>query len=205
MSRHLWILSVCFLALGAGCGSDEENGSTSDPADNQAAGGRWECKSCGDWHEDLAFGYGTPYPEPVLEIPEEERAARVKLSRDFCVIDGEEHFVRGHIEIPVIDAEEPFRWDVWVSLSRENFERSVGLMDRVGREEEPPYYGWLNTELGVYGRSAGLKVFVRTQQVGLVPSIELQPSEHPLCVEQREGISLERVKEIAALILHPGE
>jgi hypothetical protein len=36
---------------------------------------------------------------------------------------------------------------------------------------------------------------------GIRPFIELEPTDHPLAIEQREGISLERVKELAALLL----
>ncbi|HET9282637.1 MAG TPA: DUF2199 domain-containing protein [Candidatus Angelobacter sp.] len=36
----------------------------------------------------------------------------------------------------------------------------------------------------------------------LRPRIELQPTEHPLAVEQRTGIIIERVQEIAAALLH---
>ena len=32
------------------------------------------------------------------------------------------------------------------------------------------------------------------------PLIEVEPSEHPLAVEQRQGISVERVAEIAATL-----
>lgn len=188
MSRHLWIFCVVAL-LSAGCGSEDERESTTTPQANAKK------------EQELPFGFGSPFPEPVFEIPEEERAARVKQTGDFCEIDGEGYFVRGQIEIPVHGEDELFRWDVWVSLSKENYQRSVGLMNRQGREEEAPYYGWLSTELEVYGPTLGLKVLVHTQPVGLVPRIELQRSEHPLCVEQRDGITLERVKEIVAYVM----
>jgi hypothetical protein len=35
------------------------------------------------------------------------------------------------------------------------------------------------------------------------PFIELEPTDHPLAIEQRTGISWERVREIAELVLHP--
>jgi hypothetical protein len=32
---------------------------------------------------------------------------------------------------------------------------------------------------------------------------ELEPTEHPLAVEQRTGITMERVREIAERLVHP--
>jgi hypothetical protein len=38
-----------------------------------------------------------------------------------------------------------------------------------------------------------LKTMVHTQPVGVRPSIELEPTDHPLAIEQREGITVARV------------
>jgi len=46
---------------------------------------------------------------------------------------------------------------------------------------------------------------VHTHPVGVRPEIELEPTEHPLAVEQREGITWERVDEIAAIMLHSSQ
>jgi len=35
------------------------------------------------------------------------------------------------------------------------------------------------------------------------PLIELEHTDHPLAVEQRTGITMARVREIAATLLHP--
>jgi hypothetical protein len=37
---------------------------------------------------------------------------------------------------------------------------------------------------------------------GELPCAELEPTDHPLAVEQRTGITVARVREIAALIAH---
>ena len=75
-----------------------------------------------------------------------------------------------------------------------------------GRESEPPYFGFLCTELPLYQPSTlGLKTMVHTQPVGYRPTVELESTEHPLAVEQRTGITLARVQEIAELLLHPDQ
>lgn len=127
-----------------------------------------------------------------------------RLSSDQCVIQAQHYFVKGLIEIPVIGSDEVFSWAVWVSLSRENFARAADKWDTPGREAEAPYFGWLSTELSLYAPSTiNLKTHVHTRPAGHRPRIELEPTEHPLAVEQRTGITLARVREIAETVLHP--
>lgn len=126
------------------------------------------------------------------------------LSSDQCVIKGQHFFIRGLIEIPVHGGQDVFSWGVWISLSRDNFARAVEVWDAEGREAEKPYFGWLSTELALYSESTtDLKTNAHTRPVGKRPSIELEPTDHPLAVEQRTGITLDRVREIATMVLHP--
>ena len=90
-----------------------------------------------------------------------------------------------------------------LSQSEKNFKLTIELMDTEGRESEEPYFGWLSNNLHLYPDTTNLKTHVHTQPVGFAPIIELEQTDHPLAVEQREGITLDRVKEIAAMILHP--
>jgi hypothetical protein len=48
-----------------------------------------------------------------------------------------------------------------------------------------------------------LKTNARTRPVGKRPLIELEPTDHPLAVEQRTGITQDRIREIAIAVLHP--
>lgn len=99
-------------------------------------------------------------------------------------------------------AEAPAYWSP--SLSGANFERVHSLWTTPGREQEPPYFGWLSTELALYDPTTlQLKTHVHTQPVGQRPLIELEPTDHPLAVEQRTGITLARVQEFAETLLHP--
>ena len=111
-------------------------------------------------------------------------------------------FVRGIVEIPVVEADEPFHWAVWVSLSESNFDRTIELWEQEGRESEPAMSGWLSVDLpGYLPSTLNLKTDVHTQPVGNRPLVELEPTGHPLAVEQREGITLARVHELAALMM----
>ncbi len=160
------------------------------------------CHHCGQFHDGPPLSYGAPAPYYWYLIPEPERARRCILSSDQCIVDGKYFFMAGTIEIPVLGSPQSFSWTVWVSLSRENFERASALWETPGREAEPPYFGWLSTRLPLYPDTLNLKTLVHTQPVGLRPSVELEPTDHPLSVEQREGIPWARVQEIAELLLH---
>jgi hypothetical protein len=159
-----------------------------------------KCPHCNNDLSELPLCYGIEAPHYFYTVPEEKRT---ELTEDFCVIDEQHFFIRGHIQIPIIDSHEKFIWSVWASLSAENFLKSNELLLVEGREDEEPYFGWLSTELSIYPvTTLSLKTRVHTQEVGAVPLIELEETDHPLAVEQREGITLERVKEIAHLINH---
>jgi hypothetical protein len=160
------------------------------------------CSSCGEWHDELPLNYGADVPDIFYDIPEEERDKRIEANDDFCIVDNQYYFVRGNIEIPIQGADQIFSWGVWVSLSEKNFNRTTSLLDTEGRESEPPYFGWLSTSLPYPESTLNLKTLVHTQPVGIRPFIELEPTSHPLSVEQRQGITLQRVQEFAEHMLH---
>jgi hypothetical protein len=131
---------------------------------------------------------------------------RNMLEDDICMIYGQGLFVRGNVVLPLRDEDRTFSWSVWVSLSHDNYGRMLERWEDPERASEPPYFGWLSTRLPVYPESTiNLKTNVRTQPPSDRPLIELEPTAHPLAVEQREGITRRRVQEIAEVLLHqPG-
>jgi hypothetical protein len=160
------------------------------------------CSTCGQFHEGVPMVWAADQPYYTFEIPQEERETRVELTEDLCILDGQHFFIRGLLEIPVVDGAGPFAWEVWSSLSRQNFERTVELWKAEGREHEPPYFGWLSTSLPGYPETLNMKTNVHTRPVGVRPFIELEPTDHPLAVEQRVGITMARVQQIAEQMLH---
>jgi hypothetical protein len=91
---------------------------------------------------------------------------------------------------------------VWVSLSEKNFLRACKLWHNEGRETEPPYFGWLQNELPYEPSTLSLKTSVQTMPVGERPNIILEPSDHPLSLEQQHGITMARVQQIVETCLH---
>lgn len=155
------------------------------------------CSTCGAFHAELPLCYGTPAPYYWEMLSEEERAQRGELTADLCIIDHAEFFVRGNLEIPIQGTNESFIYAIWVSLSEANFARTQALWNNAERAQEPPYFGWFSTSLPGYPETLNLKTLVHTRAVGLVPWIELEPTNHPLAREQRTGITWDRIREIA--------
>ncbi len=161
----------------------------------------FECRACGQHHAGLPFSYGTL--APAYWRDELAADGRTSLTEEQCTIDGGHFYVRARIVVPVRGPVTEFEWGVWVSLSESNFERMTRLWTTTGREREEPYFGWLSTEIPIYHPTTlNLATRVHTEPVGQRPTLELEPTDHPLAVEQRAGITLDRVQQIAELIMH---
>ncbi|WP_037465778.1 DUF2199 domain-containing protein [Shimazuella kribbensis] len=156
------------------------------------------CSCCGKYHDKLPMSYGNQAPYHWYQISLEEKETRCEINSDICVIDDRYFFIRGCIEIPVAGMLEPFIWDVWVSLNESNIKKTIEVWDIKGREEKvKPMFGWLSTSIPCYPETLNLKTMVHMRRVGVRPFIELEPTEHPLSVEQRKGITMDRIKQIA--------
>src|SRR5215510_9732486 len=153
----------------------------------------YTCGTCGQYHPDLPMHYGAWAPTHLSSIPEIERDRRCELSSDQCIIDNRRFFIVGNLEIHVHGLEDRFSWDVWVELAEKHFDTSR-LWNRRGRESERPYPSKLSTGLPGYPDAIGLRAMVQTREVGRRPLVILEPTEHPLYVEQRNGITVKRAQ-----------
>lgn len=152
------------------------------------------CTVCGKTHEGLP-DLGFDYPIYYHQLNEAERREQAHLTTDTCVIHDEDFFIRGCLEIPVHGRSVPFTYGVWVTLSRDNFARYEELYeDRRGREQEPPYFGWFSNQIPGYGETLNLKTNVYLRPYPTRPRLELEPTDHQLSVDQRNGITVERLK-----------
>jgi hypothetical protein len=116
------------------------------------------------------------------------------LTKDLCIIKGRDFFVHGVIEIPVHDYEYEFGWGVWVSHKKENFE---AYREHFDTADIGPFFGWLCTAIDYFLESTvELKTMAHYRGEGLRPRIVLEESEHPLFIQQRNGISLSKAWEI---------
>jgi hypothetical protein len=160
------------------------------------------CHCCGKLHDGLPMSYGSDAPDQWFGIPEGARRTRAQLSSDQCIIDNENYYLKGNIELPVHGESGKFIWTVWVSLSRDNFNRASEMWNKKDRVSEPSYIGWLSTSLPPYPETTNLKAAVISRKKGVRFLIELETTDHPLSIEQKSGISWERIQDFAEKILH---
>ena len=153
---------------------------------------RFKCGKCAELHEGVP-GFAWDYPTYYLTIPETERERRCNLTSDTCTVDDKHFFVRGCLEVPVHDEQDPFVWGVWVSLSAPNFQAFVDVYTQPHRSQVGPFFGWLQSHIRLYPETCTLKARVHLRDQGTRPYIELEPTDHPLAIEQREGITRTRV------------
>jgi hypothetical protein len=158
------------------------------------------CHVCGKWHDGLPLDYG--YDAPQYWSEKFKTSPNSFLNSDYCTIEQKDYFVRGIMEIPIIGRQEGFRWGVWTTLSKTNFDRMIELSDSPKLLEEPPYFGWLSSSIDLYPETLNLKTNLRVRRLDWRPFVELEPTNHPLALEQRHGITVQRVREIAEHILH---
>lgn len=160
----------------------------------------WKCKICGVEHEDVPDCFGIDAPWRAL-VAAEEFDRRVELTADQCVIDGNTFFIRGHIEIPIHGNPSPLSFSVWSSLSEKSFHHMNERWDEPDRVGDGPYFGWLSTPIWIYPDTIHLKLAVRPRPPGLTPLFDVQSDGHPLAMDQRNGISLERWHTLALQLM----
>jgi hypothetical protein len=162
---------------------------------------RWQCHICGVEHDDLPLCFGIEAPWRAL-VPENEFENRVHLTPDQCVVDDETFFIRGHIQIPILDYPDPLAFSVWSSLSARSFFKMGERWEAPDRASDPPYFGWLCSPIPVYPSTIHLKLSVQSRSPGLTPVFVVEPSEHPLAIDQHNGITVARWHELAHQLPH---
>jgi hypothetical protein len=144
-----------------------------------------------------------PAPIQALGVPREVRRVRVALTEDDCVIDGREFYRKGLLEIPVHGTGERFTWGVWLSVSKESYARFGELFGEPTRPAGESFFGWLCNALPGYPDTQLLKTYLHVREYPARPWVELEPTDHPLAIDQREGLSPERAIALAERLLHP--
>ena len=163
---------------------------------------RWTCSCCGQTFDTLPMSYAIAAPANWFGLSEAERSSRAKPDSDLYIIDDREFYVRGCIEVPVHDWPESFVWGVWISVSEESFRLILDKWDAEIADDEPPRFGWLCNQISGYPETEDIRCHLYLRSGNLRPRIVLEPTDHPLAVEQRDGITLERIKQIAAVAGH---
>jgi len=166
------------------------------------------CATCRETHVGL-FDLGCDAPEPWPEAPTvEPNSALVGrshvLTQDFCIVEGRDYFIRCVCRLPIVGAaeDEYLAYGVWSTLSPRNFEVYRDTFDSGEQEGLGPWFGWFSNRLKGYPDTLNMKCQVKPRAGRQRPFLELESTAHPLAVEQRDGISLDRLLEIFALNGH---
>jgi hypothetical protein len=164
------------------------------------------CRTCGKLHDAEEISFGADAPVQWALISDLERA-KSELGGEQCVIEADSEtrfFVRACLEVPIQGAARTFTWGVWVSLSEKSFQEMSEHWEDPLRTRLGPYFGWLCTKIPEYPDSMFLKTMVHQRGVGERPVVELEESDHPLSVDQRNGVDPARMQDIISKVLHSG-
>jgi hypothetical protein len=160
------------------------------------------CSTCGEVHSGAPLSWGPDAPAAWAALSADERVQRGELGTDQCVIDESKFFIRGRVEIPVVDTKDIFAWLVWAQVERPDFLRMSELWNAPDREKKSPIYrGRVANELSIYPTpTLDLSINLHTRPIGQRPFFEVA-EEHLIRDEQQIGISSHRVQEIADILL----
>ena len=156
----------------------------------------FRCHTCGKLHEGSpSVGFGAPFHW----MQEYENDPRSRLSKDLCMIEERDYFIRCILEVPIHGVEEPFLWGVWVSQSEANFRRYV---DTYPDSPEIETFGYLSNRISGYPDTVGLHTKVHWRPGKDRPWVELESGDHPLFRDWSTGLTWERAIELATPIFH---
>ncbi len=163
-------------------------------------GFKWKCRVCGQKHDSVPNCFGIEAPWRAF-VPDDEFDRRVELSKDQCVVDEEHFFIRGHIELPILETPDSLVFSVWSSLSEKSFSQMSGRWNEADRGEDASYFGWLSSPISPYPNAINLPLSMQSRELGLVPLFTITQSDHPLAMDQRDGISVRRWHEMALAVM----
>jgi hypothetical protein len=160
----------------------------------------WYCGGCEVDHRGM-FDLACPSPDhwQNRQTGEPNSALRLDgdfLSEDFCVIDGENFFVRCVFEIPVEGMPVKFGYGVWSTLSRANFETYLSVFYDPRPKDIGPWWGWFSNNLKTWPDTRDTGCWVYPQPDRQRPVIVLDDPEHLLSKAQNDGIALGRLMAI---------
>lgn len=144
---------------------------------------------------DVAYDFPVYY----AALSEAERKTTTRITSDLCSV-GDDRFIRAVCRIPVVDSDVEFGWGVWVSLSQENFQRYVDSYEDADQSKLGTMFGWLSNKLPGYPDTLKLQTTVVPQDDNQRPLVYISDvhADHPLFIEQREGISQGKLARIYA-------
>jgi len=111
-----------------------------------------KCHECGQYHAWDAIEVIFEFPDAYFKIHEEERADRVQMNKEICIVDGVHH-IRGVVPVKTTLADKPvYHWGVWVKVEPEAFAVIYDNWD-VEDQSHLTLKGKLANEIRYYGNT----------------------------------------------------
>ena len=154
-----------------------------------------KCSGCGQVHNfedmDLVF----EFPDEMSKMSEDMRSERCAYTPDICVIDMERYLIRGVIHMNVLEGNRYWGIGAWAQVSEKDFLRYKELWSDEKQGQEPPFKGTIANMMpdDEYPSTMGMSCEVQLTDASSRPKIILTNVAHPLAIEQRKGISSEKV------------
>jgi hypothetical protein len=169
--------------------------------------------SCGETHVGLfPLQMLAPVGWPGSTTAESDEALRMEgdfLSYCYCVREGKYFSVRVRLPLPLEGTREwAFMFTAWVALDRPDFEGYVAARKANTLTQNARAPARLVNRLSTYDDTFRLMGSAYQQNDGGLPYFLTDPQQqdgrnnHPLAIDQRRGISLDRVFEIYAAQAH---
>jgi hypothetical protein len=164
----------------------------------------WHCSTCGETHGDFPLSFAADFPDNYANLGDADRAARTIIGSDQCVIDEEQFYLRGCLEIPIQGSDEIFMWGLWALLKPADYAGISDSWEEEGRDQKHgPYKGRLANSLKSYPVDTfNLRLTIKLRSVGERPLFFIDESDHPLAVAQRQGMTRRQVKDLVSSLLH---
>lgn len=160
------------------------------------------CHTCGKQHDEIPLSFAADFPDPYANLNREDRDNRALISSDQCIIDQEQFYLRGCLELPIINSDGIFLWGVWARVHEKDFDQINEFWERAGRENViGPFKGRLANSLSIYPDTLNLRLEIRIQPVGQRPLFVIEEAGHVLSLEQRNGLDMEKAKDYACILM----
>jgi hypothetical protein len=162
----------------------------------------YACSHCGKNHSTVEFSFAADFPDTYANLTKEERDTRAIVATDQCIIDQEQFYVRGCIELPVRNSEAAFLWGLWARVHERDYDEIEEYWEFEGKDNRiGPYKGRLANSLELYPETLNMKLEIKIQPVGTRPLFYLLDKEHPMALEQETGLTRQKAEEYACLLL----
>lgn len=159
------------------------------------------CACCGEELTGLPLDVSIEYPDSILALSDEDKAKYVdRPCRSLMSWRNKVFFVRGIIEIPILGTDDHFRYGAWTRIEKKDYKKFVKAWVISKRKDtivDEHIYGYFSCTMppNLYPSAYNLYAIV-CDRADIAAGLVLEPTEHPLSLEQHNGITMERVHEI---------